>query len=65
VECGGRTEYYVEYFGFSYRVVSYKRTMPVGSVAYLTYVQDRVQSKAWSTEDVGPGLPIGFPFPAF
>jgi hypothetical protein len=65
VECGGRTEYYVEYQGgYSYRVVSYKRTTPVGSEAYITYVQDRVESKAWSTDGGGPGF-IGFPFPGF
>jgi hypothetical protein len=66
VGCGGRTEYYVEYGGgFSYRLVSYKRTTPVGSEAYLVYVDDRVQQKSWSTEDVGPGFPFPIGFPGF
>jgi hypothetical protein len=63
VGCGGRTEYYVEYpGGYSYRVVSYKRTTPVGAIAYLTYAQDRVESKAWSVNGSGAGFPFGIPF---
>ena len=61
VECGGKTEYYVEYEGgYDYRLVSYKRTAPVGSEAYITYVQDRVESKAWTADG---SLPGGIPFP--
>jgi hypothetical protein len=67
VGCGGKTEYYVEYGGgYSYRLVSYKRTKPVGSEAYLSYVNDRVESKAWYAKGSEPdgGFPFGIPFPA-
>lgn len=69
IGCGGKVISYQRIGGdFSLRQVEYRRTAPVGTVAEITYFNDRVEGKGWYSENGGGGIfpvpiPIG-PIPA-
>ena len=63
VECGGKTVFYEEFGGYSIRQVTYRRTAPAGSVAWIMYTNDRAEAKGWATSDTAVLPPFGVPFP--
>jgi hypothetical protein len=68
IGCGGKVTMYEDFGdGFAMRQVEYKRTAPVGTVAWILYIQDRVMGKGWGTQSSGvsvsPVDPIPVPTP--